>query len=268
MASTSTSKLSSLLSASSITDHEEILRTADGVLKISKNSQDALHTRVVALLKLDRFDDALQAIDEGDHNLNQRCVLEKAYALYKTGKLEEAAKVVKDADISGSRGLKHVAAQLAYRAEKFEDTARIYKELSVQEFVIDGEWNDLRINSSATDAQLEWQGNGDKVDPARKKPRKDDLEAFEIAYNSACACIARGDLGPGSVLLGRAKALCETLDELTDEEKKAEVLPIMIQQAYVFIRMGKHDKSRDLLEIINIAEYVFTAFTNIYANYI
>lgn len=248
-----TATLTSLLRGSTIEDHEEVLKAVNAVLKSSKNNPDALHTRVVALLKLDRFDDALRALDDGGDKLAERCVLEKAYALYKTGQLADAEKLAQGAK---KRGLKHVAAQVAYRAEKFEDAARIYQELTSQSAAIEGEENDLRINSSAADAQLEWQGNGDKIEPSRKKPSREDLEAFETSYNAACGCIARGDLGPGSVLLKRARDLCEALDELSDEEKRAEVLPIMVQQAYVFTKLGKLVEAEALQKMIKIAEYV------------
>ncbi|KAH7416893.1 hypothetical protein BKA64DRAFT_701681 [Cadophora sp. MPI-SDFR-AT-0126] len=251
MAANPTATLTSLLRGSTIEDHEEVLKAVNAVLKSSKSNANALHTRVVALLKLDRFDDALRALDDGGDKLAERCVLEKAYALYKTGQLTEAERLAKGAN---KRGLKHVAAQVAYRAEKFEDAARIYQELSSQSAAIEGEENDLRINSSAADAQLEWQGNGDKVEPSRKKPSREDLEAFETSYNSACGCIARGDLGPGSVLLKRARDLCEALDELSDEEKRAEVLPIMVQQAYVFTKLGKLEEAEALQRMINIAD--------------
>lgn len=251
MTSNPTATLTSLLRSSSIEDHEEVLKAANAVLKTSKNNNDALHTRVVALLKLDRFDDALRALDDGGDKLAEHCVLEKSYALYKTGKLAEAEELAKDAD---QRGLKHIAAQVAYRAEKFEDAARHYKDLSGQPAAIEGEENDLRINSSATDAQLEWQGNGDKVESSRKKPSREDLEAFETSYNAACGCIAREDLNAGSVLLKRARDLCEALDELSDEEKRAEVLPIMVQQAYVFTKLGKLQEAEALQRMINIAE--------------
>ncbi|KAG4442528.1 hypothetical protein IFR05_002028 [Cadophora sp. M221] len=246
-----TATLTSLLRGSTIEDHEEVLKAVNAVLKTSKNNPDALHTRVVALLKLDRFDDALRALDDGGDKLAERCVLEKSYALYKTGQLAEAEKLAQGAK---KRGLKHVAAQVAYRAEKFEDAARIYQELSSQSAPIDGEENDLRINSSAADAQLEWQGNGDKIEPNRKKPSREDLEAFETSYNAACGCIARGDLGPGSVLLKRARDLCEALDELSDEEKRAEVLPIMVQQAYVFTKLGRLEEAEALQRMIKIAD--------------
>jgi signal recognition particle subunit SRP72 len=253
MASNPTATLPSLLRGSTIEDHDEVLKAANAVLKSSKINPEALHTRVVALLKLDRFNDALRALDDGGDKLAETCVLEKAYALYKTGQLAEAEELAQGGN---TRGLKHVAAQVAYRAEKFEDAARLYKELSSEAMAIEGEENDLRINSSAADAQLEWQGNGDKVETSRKKPSREDLEAFETSYNAACGCIARGDLGAGSVLLKRARDLCEALDELSDEEKRAEVLPIMVQQAFVFTKLGKLEEAEALQKMINIAEYV------------
>lgn len=65
------------------------------------------------------------------------------------------------------------------------------------------EENDLRINQGALDAQLEWKGYGDKVQ--KKKPSREDLEAFETAYNAACGSIARGELSQAEILLKRAK---------------------------------------------------------------
>ena len=251
MASNPTATLATLLRSSTIEDHEEVLKAANAALKSSKGNPDILHTRVVALLKLDRFYDALRALDEGGDKLAQRCLLEKAYALYKTGELAEAEKSVQGGD---TRGLKHVAAQIAYRAEKFEDAAKLYKQLSSEAVAIEGEENDIKINSLATDAQLEWQDNGDKVEASRKQPSRDDLEAFETSYNAACGCIARGDLDKGMFLLKRARALCNALEELSDDEKRAEDLPIMVQQAFVLTKLGKLEEAEALQKEINIAE--------------
>jgi signal recognition particle subunit SRP72 len=252
MASNSIASLTSLLKASSITDHEEILKAANAVLKTSKNNPEALHTRIVALLNLDRYDDALRAFDDGGDKLAERCKLEKAYAHYRIGQFDEAQELVAS---GGSRGLAHVAAQTAYKAERFDEAARIYKELSASQGPIEGEENDLRINSAATDAQLQWQGNGDQVEESRKKPSREDLEAFETSYNAACGCIARGDFNSGSVLLKRARDLCEALEDMSDEAKQEEVLPIMVQQAYVFTKLGKVDEAEAIQKMINIAEY-------------
>lgn len=79
----------------------------------------------------------------------------------------------------------------------------LYKELAGDHATLEGEENDLRINSGATDAQLEWTRQGDLV--VKKKAGREDLEAFETAYNAACGSIAREELGQGGVLLKRAE---------------------------------------------------------------
>ena len=61
----------------------------------------------------------------------------------------------------------------------------------------------MRINSGATDAQLEWRRQGHLVQ--KRKPGREDLEAFETAYNAACGSIAREELGQGEFLLKQAK---------------------------------------------------------------
>lgn len=246
--------LSSLLRASSIQDHDEVLRTANAAIKVSKANLGAHHTRVVALLKLDRFDDALRSLAEGGDQLGQLCLLEKAYALYKTGQLADAEVLIKSVP-NPPRSLRHLAAQVAYRAEKFEDAATIYRSLPADsDDAVAGEENDLRINTLAANAQLEWAGRGHSLPAAERQPSRDDLEAFETAYNAACSCIARADLSRAAVLLKRAKDLCEASSDLTDDEKKAELLPIMVQQAYVLARMGKDVDALALQRSIVVAE--------------
>ncbi|KAI1007763.1 hypothetical protein K3495_g462 [Podosphaera aphanis] len=245
----STANLASLLQGITIDDDNEVLEAANNVLKTSKNNFNALHSRVVALLKLDRFEDALRALDDGGDKLADRCVLEKAYALYKTGQLEEAAKIAQAAE---TRGLKHIAAQVAYRAENFRAAALHYKELSSQDSIVEGEDTDLRINILATDAQLEWQGNGDLIEQSNKKPVKEDLDAFETSYNAACGFIARGDLKTCGVFLKRARDLCQASDEMSDEEKSVELLPIIAQEAYVLMMLGKIEEAKALHTMVNI----------------
>jgi len=63
-------------------------------------------------------------------------------------------------------------------------------------------------------------------------------------------------LAKGGFLLKRARDLCESLDELSDDEKRAEVLPIMVQQAYVLTKLGKLEEAEALQKMIQIAEYV------------
>lgn len=98
------------------------------------------------------------------------------------------------------------------------------------------------------------------------------MEAFETAYNSACGCIARGELGQAEVLLKRAKGrqslimcfrvllivfvldLCNSLDELSDSDKKSEILPITVQQLFVWSSLGKIEEAEKLISDITVNE--------------
>ncbi|KAI0552481.1 hypothetical protein F4679DRAFT_571555 [Xylaria curta] len=244
--------LTSLLRAASIQDHDEVLKLANAAIKASKSDIDAHHTRVVALLKLDRFDDALRAIAEGGDALEARCVLEKAYALYKTGHLQEARDAAEKAPSpeSASRPFRHLRAQIAYRAESFPDAASIYRDLSSDQASQHGDESDIRINLLATNAQLEWAGIGHRADDGERQSSRADLESFETAYNAACLHIARAELVKASILLKRARDLCEASEDLSPEEKKAELLPIMVQHVYVLAQLGKDSEAAALQKLI------------------
>ncbi|KAI0169443.1 hypothetical protein GGR52DRAFT_466625 [Hypoxylon sp. FL1284] len=237
--------LTSLLRASTIQDDDEILKAANLAIKSSKNDINAQHTRVTALLKLDRFDDALRAIAEGGDVLAQECVFEKSYALYKQGQLQDADQTLKTASApsDSSRAFRHLAAQVAYRAENFPDAADIYRHLSQAPGGVPGEENDLKINLLAARAQMEWKGLGNILDENEKQPSRDHLEAFETAYNAACTCIAKHDHTRASIFLKRARDLCEASEDLSADEKKTELLPIMVQHAYVLSKLGKEEEA-------------------------
>ena len=91
----------------------------------------------------------------------------------------------------------------AYRSENFSRAATIYKQLANQ--VVQDEEYDIRINSGAVDAQLEWSGQGHLAQ--KKKPTREDLEVFETAFNAACGSVSRGELAQGEICLKRAKGM-------------------------------------------------------------
>ena len=242
--SSSVRSLTTLLKQTDIEDPDEVLAAADAVLKQSKGDLDTQHIRVVALLKLDRYEDAVKAVERGGQKLQDKARLEYAYALYKSGKPSEAAEI---AEAGRERGFKHVEAQARYRTEDFSRAAELYRSLSSS--LGDDAEADLRINAGAIDAQLEWVGLKDLV--SKRKPGREDLEAFETAYNAACGSIARGELGQGEVLLKRARDLCNALDDLSEDDKQAELLPIMVQQVYVLARLGKLEEAEKVANDID-----------------
>jgi len=194
--------LSNLLRHSSLDDHEQILKAADHTLKTDASNTQAQHAKVVALLKLDRYDDALQAFEDAGETLKSTATLEWAYTLYRTNRLEEAEQVAKSDNTK--RSLKHVSAQVAYRAENFTLAGDIYDDLTRQG--VGDEISDLRINSGANDAQLGWAG---QAHLARKTKRdREDMEHFETAFNAACGCISRGEMKQAELLLKMARGGC------------------------------------------------------------
>lgn len=206
MSTGSANSLSTLLQQSSPDDHEEILKAANNVLKKSKHDLTAQRVRLIALLQLDRYEDAARVVVEGGAALEDVARLECAYALYKSGSLEAAEKTALGA--TTQRGLEHVLAQIHYRAEKFEKAAERYEKLA-REASVNQESHDLRINRSANDAQLHWAGRGHLAH--KKKLDREDLEQFETTYNAACGYVAKGELKQAALLLARAKGQITSL---------------------------------------------------------
>ncbi|KAH0291419.1 signal recognition particle protein [Aureobasidium namibiae CBS 147.97] len=240
--------LASLLGQASITDHDQVLSACETALSKSKNDTQALQVKIVALLNLDRFPDAIATVEAGGEDIKQRARLEYAYALYKNGQAAKAAEVARQDGNESDRGLRHVEAQASYRHQDFERAAELYRKLAAQRGAVDNEDMDLRINTGATYAQLEWAGRASADAP--QKPAREDMEAFETAYNAACQSIARDELGQAEVLLKRAKELCES-SEMDQEEKDAELVPISIQQLYVLIRQGRLEDAQALAATID-----------------
>jgi tetratricopeptide (TPR) repeat protein len=101
--------LGALLKKATIEDHEEIIKACNATLKQSKGNLEAQQTKVVALLKLDRYDDALHVFEESGEELKSKARLEHAYTLYKVGDLEQALSEARQ--IQDSRAARHLEAQ-------------------------------------------------------------------------------------------------------------------------------------------------------------
>ena len=69
---TSAGSLAALLRQTHLDDHDTVLKEAQSALRKSKHDLDAQFVRMVALLKLDRYEDALSALEEGGERLNER----------------------------------------------------------------------------------------------------------------------------------------------------------------------------------------------------
>ncbi|EXJ86273.1 hypothetical protein A1O1_06643 [Capronia coronata CBS 617.96] len=242
-----TSSLSAILKKTTLDDHEQILEVSNKTLKSSKSDIEAQHVKVVALLKLDRYDEAVKFVEEAGDSLKKRAELEYAYALYKTGRLGDALEIA--SSLKG-RGAQHLEAQSRYRLEDPSRTAELYKQLRSGN--PESEDYDLRVNQIAINAQAEWLG---VVDPRRtRRTEREDLATFETAYNVACGSIAKGEYAQAEFLLKRAEELCKQSEDLTDQQKADELVPIRAQQLYVLLCLGKTAEAEGLAAEIKLEE--------------
>lgn len=94
-------------------DHEKVLKLANQSLKTSKGDITALQTKIVALLHLDRHEDALKVFKGNGGSLEETAQLELGYCVYKTGDLKRATELAEKSLYTGksSRAFKHIAAQ-------------------------------------------------------------------------------------------------------------------------------------------------------------
>jgi hypothetical protein len=67
--------------------HEAIVEAADEILTLHPNDIEATKCKLVALVKLGRFEEALNTLSDG-------AAFERAYVLYRLKRNEEAAKVL------------------------------------------------------------------------------------------------------------------------------------------------------------------------------
>ena len=102
------SSISAVLKRSTIDDHDEVLKACNAALKQSKGDLEAQHVKVVSLLKLERYGDALRVFEDAGDRLKSKGQLAYAYALYKVGDLEQAEEV---AGAVKARGARHLEAQ-------------------------------------------------------------------------------------------------------------------------------------------------------------
>lgn len=123
MASTSAQSISALLQKSSLDDHDEILRSCNAVLKKSKSDVLAQHAKAIALLKLDRYDEALQIFESAGKTLQEKAPLDYAYSLYKNGNHRKAAESV--AGLKEGRGARHLQAQAVYKCLSVHQSERL-----------------------------------------------------------------------------------------------------------------------------------------------
>lgn len=206
------------------------VKLTDQILAIAPGDEDALRCKIVALIKDDRFGDAVSAI-QSSRSPPEDFHFFKAYCLYKQNKLNEALESLEKHERNDETML--LESQILYRLGKMDACLDIYQKL--QKSKIDM----LEINSVAA---LVMAGRSSEVQGWLDSFRVKATSSFELAYNTACSLIQRNKYTEAEQLLLSARRIGqESLmeDNWPDEDIENELSPIAVQLGYVQQLLGR-----------------------------
>ncbi|EGZ10208.1 hypothetical protein PHYSODRAFT_318537 [Phytophthora sojae] len=193
---------------------------------------DAVKVKCVALIRLEKFDKALELAVKYDF-----LSTEKAYCLYRLKQDDDALKLLGGGDLeTQSTAQLHLAAQLHFRKGDYDQSIRIY-ELLLSRGPEGDDLLELQTNLLAAYASA---GRSQELKD-REIPIDD---GFEVAFNKSFVAIQSSDWEAAEELLLTAERLCcDTFvaEGASEAEIEEEVAVIKTQLAYVKQMRGNLD---------------------------
>ncbi|CAJ0949409.1 unnamed protein product, partial [Mesorhabditis belari] len=227
-------------------DYEAALKAANRMIRKYPNEVVANKCKVIALVRLGRFDDAVALIEKTPEQTMGDVGFEKAYAFYRLNNNDLALESLEQTKEKTSRVL-DLKAQILYRLEKFQDAYDIYRELVRNHS--DANDEERKANMLAVQAQLEALG-------IKQTITTDILETYEQFYNAACQEIENENYEVAlqhlkkAYEVGRASLLGQDMEEKEIEEELAN---IRVNEAFVLQKMGKRNEALKLYQQVQDA---------------
>lgn len=216
-------------------DYDKALKTANKILRNFPRETLAFKCKLVALIHLGNFEDALTLIKKTPSAHMGDCVFEKAYVQYRLNDNDTAMETLSKMETDDVRCME-LKAQLLYRAEKFDEAVLIFRKLLKDHS--DDYDEERRANLIAVIAQLHANGH--------PQQQSSNLETFEQLYNGACHLIEASKFSQALTLLEKAEKMCReaVIEEgLTDEEIEDELSVIRVQKAFVLQKLGRSEEA-------------------------
>jgi signal recognition particle subunit SRP72 len=94
-------------------EYDKALKMCDKILGIASDDQDALHCKLITLIRLEKYSDALALLSRKFKGEN-KFLFERAYCLYRSNQFAQALDVIETAKKSGQQDVatRHLEAQL------------------------------------------------------------------------------------------------------------------------------------------------------------
>ncbi|RUS82662.1 hypothetical protein EGW08_009565 [Elysia chlorotica] len=217
-------------------EYEKAIRISNKILQLQPTEFTAFNCKVVSLLLLDRFDEALSVINK-DKIHTGLLKFEKAYCEYRLNRTKEALNTLRSIANHDTRS-KELLCQVLYRLEEFEECFDLYRDViknSQDDFDSERE-----TNLAAVVASLQLWGIKDVDDAGLEE------SSYEICYNNACHAIGRGDLNAGIQKLAKAEEMLRSDPDLAEDELEEELAIIRVQRGYIHQCQGQNDQASQI----------------------
>ncbi|KAJ3208921.1 hypothetical protein HDU67_006481 [Dinochytrium kinnereticum] len=225
-------------------DDEAVLKIANQLLGDNASDVDAFVLKVVALIRLDKFRDALAYIEGASASLKKEVQYEHAYCLYREHKHKECSELIESAKKTNLSGdLAHLELQLLYRTEQYDLAKKVSDNIVTSLQSDDPYVSEIMTNLSAVNAFSVASGKSAEL------PSLDISETYETAYNRACIFISLEDFVSAENWLNIAKKRCTDVlreDGCSEDTIAKELTIIITQLAYVYQRTGRKGEAEEL----------------------
>ncbi|UXI20383.1 natriuretic peptides receptor [Sarcoptes scabiei] len=225
-------------------EYEQSMKIVSKILHIKPDHRKALHCKIVCLIQLNRFEEALKLIDElnqknDEQSRGHHFKLEKCYCKYRLNNIEDALRDLNEPNYKSDDefGLNELKAQALYRLENFNDCFSNYVDLIKNSH--DFYEEERYVNLTAVIAGLK---SLDKNFQYEMESISDST--YEVIYNKACTLIASEHYSEAIKKLSEAEVACRKFfeeDGCQEEEIEAELAIIRAQNAYCQQKLDKNE---------------------------
>lgn len=225
-------------------EYDRALKTCEKILHEFPTEEKALQCKVVSLIQLGSFKDAIEVINKNSKNIGDM-TFEKAYCLYRLNDIKEAWKLLSSMSSQSFR-VKELKAQVLYRLENYQECFDVYRDLiknSEDDYEEERETNLAAVIASlTTQTQQEVKGAPDLGE-----------NTYELCYNKACILLGLAKYADALQKLVQAEELCKkTLeeDDFPEEEIEEELAIVRTQLGYTKQRLGYSDQAMKLYNLV------------------
>ncbi|KAJ1987166.1 Srp72p [Dimargaris cristalligena] len=252
MAATTQAAYNDLSVALEAQDLVQAVQIVQSLTEAQPTDPDAYQVLIACLVRLDKYQAALAAIQQAGRHGHQSFKFEKAYCQYRVSDLAGSLKTLDGLSKHSSGRLdaetqlacRKLYAQIHYRRGNYAEAMSIYESLMESVDRQSADYSDLLTNHTAVRVGLAYQQAADakSADDSDSQPALIHKGTYELAYNSACFLICAHRYSEAEELLEVARETCERVlaeNHASEAERESELAAIDIQLGHVYQLQGK-----------------------------